>query len=80
MQKEKKWKNLSNFQKVSIIMSIIFIIVIIIQCGFLINLKLKYDEIKKKNDKITSQLPNDETSQESNTLFDVDLTIINLIK
>lgn len=61
-------------------MSIIFIIVIIIQCGFLINLKLKYDEIKKKNDKITSQLPNDETSQESNTLFDVDLTIINLIK
>lgn len=80
MQKEKKWKNLSDFQKVSIILTIIFIIVIIIQCGFLINLKLKYDEIKKKNDEITSQLPNDETSQESNTLFDVDLTIINLIK
>lgn len=80
MQKEKKWKNLSNFQKVSIIMTIVFIIVIIIQCGFLINLKHKYDEIKKKNDEITSQLPNDETSQESNTLFDVDLTIINLIK
>lgn len=76
MQKEKKWKNLSNFQKVSIIMTIVFIIVIIIQCGFLINLKHKHDEMKRKNDEIISQLPNDENSQKS----DIDLTIINLIK
>ena len=79
MKKERKnWKNLSIFQKTSLILIGVLLLVIIIQIGYAIHLKQKYDYLKRKNDEVSSQLPDQSEAEQSwKTLY---LKYINNLK
>ncbi len=55
MQEEKPKKRFSIFQITCMVLTVILIVVIIIQVGILINLKIKTDKLKDKNDEIVAE-------------------------
>lgn len=55
-EKKKLLQKYSLFQIIAFILTIILIVAIIVQIGVMIYLKIKTDELKDKNDEITSQI------------------------
>lgn len=69
MKMKEKWKNLSTFQKVAIILTIILVIAIIIQIGVLVDYKEKIDQRRKENEQIEKILPSEEAENSVYNIF-----------
>ena len=69
MKMKEKWKNLSTFQKVAIILTIILVIAIIIQIGVLVDYKEKIDQRRKENEQIEKILTSEEAENSVYNIF-----------